>query len=120
MPNAPTMLAFIETPNGQMRIDLSEPLDISIPLRPGVKGVNAWYAPQFAAEPVVAGSFVGSTLKGGSVNFMNVSLNPHGNGTHTECVGHISTEPYTINQCLKTFFFSAELISTTAGIKCAT
>lgn len=111
MPNAPTMLAFIETPNGQMRIDLSEPLDISIPLRPGVKGVNAWYAPQFAAEPVVTGSFVGSTLKGGSVNFMNVSLNPHGNGTHTECVGHISTEPYTINQSLKTFFFAAELIS---------
>lgn len=105
------MLAFIETKNGQMRIDLSEPLDISIPLRPGVKGVNAYYAPPFTAEPVVMGSFVGSTAKGGAVNFMNVHINPHGNGTHTECVGHISTEPYTINQCLKTFFFAAELIS---------
>jgi kynurenine formamidase len=105
------MLAFIETPTGQMRINLSEPLDISMPLRPGVKGVNAYFAPPFTAEPVVMGSFVGSTAKGGVVNFMNVHLNPHGNGTHTECVGHISTEPYTINQCLKTFFFSAELIS---------
>jgi arylformamidase len=105
------MLAFIETPNGQMRINLSEPLDISMPLRPGVKGVNAYFAPPFTAESVVMGDFVGSTAKGGLVNFMNVHINPHGNGTHTECVGHISTEPYTINQCLKTFFFSAELIS---------
>lgn len=105
------MLALIETATGAVRIDLREPLDISIPLRSGTKGANAWYAPPFSAEPVVAGSFVGSVAQGGSVNFVNVHLNPHGNGTHTECVGHISAEPYTINQALKRFFFTAEVIS---------
>jgi arylformamidase len=45
------------------------------------------------------------------VNFLNVKINPHGNGTHTECVGHITSEPFTINQCLKEFIFIAELIS---------
>lgn len=38
-------------------------------------------------------------------------FNPHGNGTHTECVGHISKEDYSINQTLKKFFFIAEVIT---------
>ena len=38
-------------------------------------------------------------------------FNPHGHGTHTECLGHITREFYSINQCLKQFFFTAELIS---------
>lgn len=105
------MLAFIETDCGPLRVNLSEPLDISMPLRPGAKGVNAWFAQPFAAKPVVAGGFVGSVAQGGPVNFLDVAINPHGNGTHTECVGHISTEPHTINQVLKKFFFTAELIS---------
>ncbi len=42
---------------------------------------------------------------------MNIKLNPHGNGTHTECVGHIAKDKYTINQCLKQFNFVARLIS---------
>jgi len=105
------MLAFIDTPTGQVRVNLGEPLDISMPLRPNAKGANAWWAKPFSAEPVVMGSFVGSVAKGGPVNFVDVQLNPHGNGTHTECVGHISIEPYTINQTLKRFFYLAELIS---------
>ena len=46
--------------------------------------------------PVVAGDFVGSTASGGPVNFFNIRVNPHGNGTHTECVGHIAREPYVL------------------------
>lgn len=41
----------------------------------------------------------------------NIVFNPHGNGTHTESVGHISKEDYPINDCLQNFFFIAELIS---------
>jgi len=36
---------------------------------------------------------------------------PHGHGTHTECLGHITREFYSVNQSLKQFFFLAELIS---------
>ncbi len=90
-------------------LDLSRPLDISIPLSPD--GPIAFYAPPFKAEPLVAGDFIGSVDQGSPVNFKNVFLNPHGNGTHTECVGHISAEPYTINQCLDQFFFSALLVT---------
>ena len=105
------MVTLIKHKSAQYRIDLSQPLDISIPLRAGVKGVNAYHAPPFSVEPVRMGSFVGSVAEGGPVNYLNVRINPHGNGTHTECVGHISKEPYTINQCLKQFFFLAKVIS---------
>ena len=91
--------------------DLSNPLDISIPLYEGEKGVNCFYAPLLESSPVIAGDFIGSTAQGGPLNFLNVRINPHGNGTHTECVGHIAKEPYSINQCLKQFFFPALLVS---------
>ncbi len=94
--------------------DLSRPLDISIPLKSGENNVSAWYVDPVKIEPVRTEQFTGSVAEGGSVNFRNISFNPHGNGTHTECVGHISKEVYSINQCLKQFFFIAELISVEA------
>ena len=45
------------------------------------------------------------------LNFKNVFLNPHGNGTHTECLGHITTNAFTINKCLQNFHFIAQLVS---------
>lgn len=91
--------------------DLSKPLDISIPLRQGTESVNCFYAPLMEVAPVIAGDFIGSTAQGGPLNFLNVRLNPHGNGTHTECVGHIAKEPYTINKSLRNFHFVAKLVS---------
>lgn len=91
--------------------DLGRPLDISIPLEEGDGTVNCFYAPLMETAPVRMGNFVGSTQEGGAVNFLNVRLNPHGNGTHTECVGHIAKEPYTINKSLRQFHFFAKLIS---------
>jgi arylformamidase len=93
------------------KADLSLPIDISIPLRAGEENVNAWNAAPIRIEPVRVGEWVGEVSLGGSVNFRNIAFNPHGNGTHTECVGHISKEHYSINQVLKKFFFIAEAIS---------
>jgi kynurenine formamidase len=91
--------------------DLNKPIDISIPLRTGKENVNAWYVSPVSIEPVRMGDWVGDVKQGGSVNFRNILFNPHGNGTHTECVGHISREDYSINQVLKKFFFIAELVT---------
>jgi len=93
------------------RIDLSKPLDISIPLDSDPNRVKAWYVEPVKIEAVKTENFVGDVNQGGSVNFRNITFNPHGNGTHTECVGHISKENYSINQCLDQFFSIAELIS---------
>ena len=92
-------------------VDLDKPIDISIPLRAGKENINAWHANPVSIEPVRMGDWIGDVKQGGSVNFRNIMFNPHGNGTHTECVGHISKEDFTINQTLKKFFFIAELIT---------
>ncbi len=97
--------------NSNQFILTEEGIDLSIPLVAGTNNVNAWYCDPVLIEPVVAGDFIGEIASGAPVNFRNIKLNPHGNGTHTECVGHISSEPYTINQCLKEFHFIARLIT---------
>ena len=91
--------------------DLGKGIDLSIPLDHRKMGVNCFYAPLFHAEPVTMGDFVGSVAKGGAVNFYNISLNPHGNGTHTEGVGHISEDQLSVNEVLKSFHFVAELVT---------
>ncbi len=93
--------------------DLSKPIDISIPLRAGAENVKAFYASDVKIEPMKAGSFIGDVLQGGSCNVNDIAFNPHCNGTHTECVGHISKEKHSLNQCLKEFFFLAQLITVT-------
>jgi len=105
------MKISIHLKNKQYQVDLSKPLDISIPLEAGADTVNCFYAPLMEISPVIAGDFIGSTEKGSPVNFKNVLFNPHGNGTHTECVGHIAKETFSINQCLTEFHFLAKLIS---------
>lgn len=91
--------------------DLSKPLNLAIRLHPHYPQVNAFFAPLFETAPLRAGDFVGSTLLGSPVNFFNIKINPHGNGTHTECVGHIAKEKINISDCLKENHFFAQLIS---------
>ncbi|MBO6576545.1 MAG: cyclase family protein [Rhodothermales bacterium] len=42
------------------------------------------------SEPMRSGDFVGSVAQGGPVNAAVLTLTPHGNGTHTEGIGHIT------------------------------
>lgn len=93
-------------------VDLSKPIDISIPLSNTDENPIAWYIEKPVIEPVVFGDWIGKVSEGSSsTNFNNIYFNPHGHGTHTECLGHITKEFYSINQSLKQFFFLAELIS---------
>jgi len=94
-----------------LQFEMNNPIDISIGLHSGFGQVNAWHANPFRVTPVKEGDFIGSVKLGGVVNFMNFQCNPHGNGTHTECVGHISKEDYYVNECIKDYLYLAELIS---------
>ena len=105
------MIATIFHLGREYKVDFFRPLDISIPLSTDKTGASAWYVEPMKLEAVVMGDWVGDVNKGGSVNFRTVTFNPHGNGTHTECVGHISNEFYTINKNLDRFLFVAEVIT---------
>ena len=98
------------------QIDLSKPIDISISLTNTNENPIAWYLEKPEIEPVKSGDWIGKVSEGSTTNFNNIFFNPHGHGTHTECLGHITKEFYSINQCLKQFFFTAELSSVTPEI----
>lgn len=93
------------------QVDLNAPMDISLPLRAGDQNPNCYWAEAVEMEIIRSGNFIGSVQEGGSVNYQKLSLTPHGNGTHTECYGHIAVEQVTINQCLTDFHFIAEVVT---------
>jgi len=105
------MIASIFHKGKDYKIDLYQPIDISMPLSTNKNSASAWYVEPMKLEPVINGNWIGDVSKGGSVNFRNITFNPHGNGTHTECVGHISKEFVSINECLKQFMYLAEVIT---------
>lgn len=105
------MKAVINVNSRTYAIFIDQPLDISIPLRAEKQNVNAWYQEEPKIEPVKIDDWVGSIAEGADVNFYNIFFNPHAHGTHTECVGHITEEKISVNQCLKQFFFVAEVIT---------
>jgi kynurenine formamidase len=105
------MLSEIKVNNKTVKVDLSKPIDISIAIKSSKENLSAWYVQPPLFEPVKMGDWVGDVNQGGSVNFRDIFFNPHGHGTHTECVGHISKEKISINDCLKEFFFFAKLIT---------
>lgn len=105
------MLATIQYKSRKLKIDLSKPLDISIPLRSSKQNVNAWYLSEPKIEPVTIDDWIGSVSQGADVNFNSIWFNPHAHGTHTECVGHITEKMHSVNRYLKTFFFLAEVVT---------
>ena len=92
-------------------VALHEPLDISIPLRTGYPQVNAFFAPPFQSTPMRLGDWTGSIAAGSAVNCYDIRINPHGNGTHKECVGHIRSDPVYINHTVQSVCTVAQLIT---------
>lgn len=90
--------------------DVAKSIALHIPMQNG-KQVNCFYAPYFQTEPFRMGNFVGSIAQGAPVNFYDVKINPHGNGTHTECVGHITDKLYNVYEYIQPYFGLAQLVS---------
>jgi len=105
------MRATITLNKKPVTVDFSKPIDLSIPVVSGDANPVAWYLNPPKIEPVVEGKWVAAVAQGAVVNFNNIYYNPHAHGTHTECVGHITEKVHSINQNLKTFMFSAEVIT---------
>ncbi|MGZ5242920.1 MAG: cyclase family protein [Bacteroidia bacterium] len=107
------MQTQIQYANQTFTTDLEKGIDISIPVGRH-HGPEAFYLQQADFTTVEAGGFVGNVARGGSCNVENICFNAHGNGTHTECAGHISKEPLFIKDVLQNSFFLARLISVEA------
>ena len=107
------MITTISYNKEKYTIDLSKPLDLSIPVKGGITNVNAWYLTPPTIKPVEDENWIAKVSEGASVNFNNIHFNPHSHGTHTESVGHITSNFYDVNQVFDRYFFLAEVISVT-------
>lgn len=94
-------------------IDDEKPVDISIPLKFNGPQPNAYGVAPAVSSACEAGDIVGDTRRGGSCNFESYTFIPHCNGTHTECVGHITDERISVRDCLQDIFLPAVLVSVT-------
>jgi arylformamidase len=102
---------MIVTCDNGKKIDLSKGYDISLPLSDTPDNPRAWYVQPPVFAPVMEDGWVGEVRLGGGVNFRNIFFNPHGHGTHTECLGHITEEIYSVQNALKTFFYDSLVVS---------
>lgn len=105
------MIAEIAHKGRTFRVDLSKPLDLSMPLHAGPDQARAWWIDPMTMEPVRNGETIYAVKEGSPVNFRTIRFNPHGHGTHTECVGHITPEVYPVGGLLKRYFFTAQVVS---------
>jgi len=105
------MQARIEIQKKVLYADLVNPISLSLGFGPQSNNPNAFHISPALIEPIRVGSFVGSVAEGGSANCEVVTYCAHGNGTHTECVGHLSAGRIHLPDCLKQPFMSAQLIT---------
>ncbi|MGI9532126.1 cyclase family protein [Lutimonas sp.] len=95
----------------QVVFDTSKVHDISIPLEFNGDQPNTYGVESASSEAYQTGDFVGDTRKGGGCNFEQLKLTPHCNGTHTECIGHITNKRFRIHEQLKESLIPATLIT---------
>lgn len=91
----------VTTATGTWTADLSSPRDLAIPLAFDGAQPNLFEAAAATAAPLRSGSFIGDVNQGGSCNCSEYHLTPHCNGTHTECVGHITRQRVSVRDIYK-------------------
>ncbi len=99
------MIITFDIDGRQLKYDASAPIDISMPLRFNGPQPNA-----FGVDAATA-STLGDTRDGSSVNFEQYTFIPHCNGTHTECVGHITDERISVRDRLRDVMMPAVLVT---------
>ena len=94
-----------------LRADLADPLPIAIPLDFDGPQPSFMAAPRATAKAVSMEALAGDTRTGSSCNCEQLTLVPHCNGTHTECVGHVTDERISVAETLRGGLCLALLVS---------
>lgn len=95
----------------RLSADFGKPLSIAIPLDFGGAQPSFFGVPPAVARPWQEAGFTGDTRAGGSCNCEILSLAPHCNGTHTECLGHLTEERIAVSERLAGGVMPALLVS---------
>ena len=107
------MKAKISLKTIDFEVNFSKGNDISIPINFNGEQPNTYGVDIATSKPYQDGQFIGDTRKGGPCNFETYSFTPHCNGTHTECIGHITNERVSVLTSLDQEMIPATLVSVT-------
>lgn len=105
-----TVMHF-EQEGRRLLADLADPLPIAIPLDFNGPQPAFYQSAPASAHPLRTTAFVGDTREGGGCNCEQVTLAPHCNGTHTECVGHVTDDRICVSETLRGGMFLAVVLS---------
>jgi kynurenine formamidase len=75
------------------------------------KNLNCYFIDEPQFEPYKSGNFIANVAQGGSVNCEYIRFCAHGNGTHTECFGHVSKQFYSIQNVKVPFLMLAQVVT---------
>jgi arylformamidase len=85
-------MARIAVDGGAFEVDLARPVSLAVELDFAGPQPRHFSAPRASSRPFAVPGFSGSVADGASCNCEVLTLIPHCNGTHTECVGHLTRE----------------------------
>jgi arylformamidase len=97
--------------NREIRVELTRPVSLAIDLDFSKEQPRHFGAPQASTRPFAVPGFSGSVEQGASCNCQTLTLIPHCNGTHTECVGHLTRERIDAHRVAPLGFIPAFLVS---------
>lgn len=100
---------IIRDNNRRWTVQAQQPVDLSSTYGKPEAEPRAWAASPVKVQPVAFGNWIGAVQAGAPINFFDISLNPHGNGTHTEGYGHLSPQHESINDQLREWHCLAQL-----------
>ena len=105
--------AMVVIDGTRFEVNLSEPHDLAIGL--GFDGTQPrWLAgPQASSAPLAGDRFTGRVQSGASCNCSTIALTPHLDGTHTECVGHLTVEAVDARNVVPVGFLKALVLTVT-------
>ncbi len=105
------MKARIRLADADVAVDLSHAISIARELDFADNSPQHFDAPAATSQPYAAAGFSGSVATGASCNCNVITVIPHCNGTHTECVGHLTREAVDAHRVVPTGLLPALLIS---------
>lgn len=105
------MKARVRLHDRDVEVDLSRPIDIALELNFDANQPRHFGAPAAITQPFSVPGFSGAVATGASCNCNSITLIPHCNGTHTECVGHLTPERHDAHRVIPKGLIPAVLIT---------
>lgn len=105
------MNALIALAEGEVRVDLARPVSLALSLDFDGPQPRHFGAPRATAHPFEAPGFSGTVASGASCNCEVITIIPHCQGTHTECVGHLTRETLDAHRVVPAGLVPAVLLS---------